>query len=225
MKEENIIYNGQYLLIEENNTKIFLHADSSLTLIHLVEASENFFKRRVEFKKKINDTSKYLTFSYDLKDNIVFSGYLTISDTSEIAGTISYQIMRPNTTRIIDGYYITITSSTYYLEHIVTLNKQECYTGKEDISVITLSNIEAFLFNILNQINNNHSIRNKTLIPYPPSINKIMGEEKSIIDLIKSITDTYPELNTFLKEYQFSRKRIRTNWHSKIIWYYIYERR
>ena len=30
MKEENIIYNGQYLLIEENNTKIFLHADSSL---------------------------------------------------------------------------------------------------------------------------------------------------------------------------------------------------
>ena len=93
------------------------------------------------------------------------------------------------------------------------------------LSYKRLSNIEAFLFNILNQINNNHSIRNKTLIPYPPSINKIMGEEKSIIDLIKSITDTYPELNTFLKEYQFSRKRIRTNWHSKIIWYYIYERR
>lgn len=49
MKEENILYNGESLLIKNTSTKIFLHTDSSMSLIDLVEGTTVDFRRRIEF--------------------------------------------------------------------------------------------------------------------------------------------------------------------------------
>lgn len=219
MKEVSILYNGEFLSIKENDTKIFLHTDNVLTLIHLVEGQEKNFKRRLEFKKKVNDSNRYMSFSYNLNSKTYFSGSLTISSNNEITGTISYQILIPNSTHINEGYYLTINSGSYYLEHIITANIEKACLEEKQISTLSIASIEAFLFNLLNRINNLHSINNKPLI-FPPYISHILNEENNIINIIESLIEKYPELEDFLKRYQqaYTRKRTFSSWFISNIW-------
>lgn len=202
MKEVSILYNGNFLTRKDYNNQIFLHADEFLTIIHLVEGKGNNFKKRIEFKKRANDRNKYLTYSQQITPNIAFSGELVISEDNIITGNISYQILKPNTTHIIEGYYITISQCNYFIEHIITNQIKRESTEERLITPLSTFNIESFLFNILNKINNSHSIKNKILIPISFYINKILTEEQSILDYIKTLINKYPELKAFLYFYE-----------------------
>lgn len=208
MKEESILYNGQYLLIKDTGTKIFLHVDSSLILIDLVESDSNNFRRRIEFKKKNNNSNKYITFSYYITPTIVFSGYLEVSPNNIITGNISFQFLKENSTKILEAYYLTLYSNSYYIEYIITENIQKSFLESKIIETVTLENAEVFLFNIINSINNTRCIKNQILIPYHISINQILREEKRILNLISSLLTSYPKLQEFLDNYlPFERKR------------------
>lgn len=209
MKEVDILYNGDFLQIAGTDTKIFLHADKFMYLIHLVEGNSNNFKRRIEFKKRVNDSNKYLTFSYFTTPTICISGELIISDKNEINGDIRFQILKENSTSIIEGYYLTIKSDSYYLEYIKTTGLDITYLEDKSIIPLTTANIEIFLYSLLSKINNNRSVRNQVLIPNYIKINKLLQEEKNILDLIYTLTSKYPNLHNFLTHYEenFSRKR------------------
>lgn len=208
MKEENILYNGENLLIKNTGTKIFLHTDSSMSLIDLVEGTTVDFRRRIEFKKKNNNPNKYVTFSYYITSTIVFSGYLEISPSNTIIGDISFQFLKENSTKILEAYYLRLYSNGYYIEYIITENIQKSFLESKRIETVTIETIEVFLFNIINGINNKRCIKSQRLIPYHISINQIFGEEKRILKLITDLTTTYPKLQEFIDEYiPFERKR------------------
>lgn len=220
MKKVKILHDGEFLFIKENDTKIFLQADNILALIHLVEEQKKNFKRRIEFKRRIDDNYRHISFSYYLDSNTIFSGELTISSNSEITGLVSYHILRPNSTRIKEEYHLTIDSDSYYLEHITTPNIEKTCIEKKKITALAITEIDVFLFNILNKINNIQCIKNKYHISYPPSISHILNEENNIISIIESLVERYPELEAFLKRYQqiYTRKRTFPSWFNIIIW-------
>ncbi len=207
--EANILYNGKCINEKKHDTSIFLHEDNIITIIHLVEYQNSVFKRRIEFKKRTNDKNRYITYSYHVAPNIVFSGELVISEEDIITGNISYQILKPNSTSITEGYYLTIKYSSYHIEHILTYQIQRNRIDEKILSPLSTSIIESFLFNILNGINNLHSIKNKPLFPPTPSITAIFKEEQNILGLIKDLIKEYPELEDFLYHYRpvFKRKR------------------
>lgn len=216
MKEVSILYNGKYITKGNNDTKIFLHVDENSNIIHLVEGTTDNFKRRIEFKKRAKDNNKYITFSNYLTPTIVFSGDLIITEDNFVIGNISLQVLKENSTNIIEAYYLRLNLTDYYLDYIITANIRRFSIESNPIEPITLPYIEIFLFNILNKINNTRSIKNKTLIPYPISISKIFQEEQIILNIVKNLIDKYPELNIFLEQLAtFKRKRTISYWLQK----------
>lgn len=211
MKEESILFNGQYLLIKDTSTKIFLHTDNTSALMHLVEGESNNFKRRLEFKKRKNNSCKYITFSYFIIPSIAFSGELKISPEEIITGNISFQFLRDNSTKLLESYYITFGFNSYYIEHIITENIPKREIKNKQIKTPTLENIEILLFNIINEINNTRCIKNKKLIPYHISFNQILREEKRILNLISSLVTAYPQMQEFLNEYTPLERKRRQN--------------
>lgn len=208
MKEISILVNGKYIIKADKDYKIFLYADETSFMIHLIEETNDTFKKRIEIKKAANDDNKYISFCYHLNSYFVYSGYITISENNLIIGDINFQILEQGKTSIIEGYYLTISFTDYYLEHIITknINRELLYTNKN--STITIFNMDAFLFNIINLINNRQSTKNEVLIPQIPSFSHILSEEKNILEYIKSL-EAHPELEDFLKKYynKYNRKR------------------
>lgn len=202
MKEVSILVNGNYIIKENNNNKIFLHADETGFMIHLVEGINNNFRKRIEIKKRDNDNNKYIFFCYYLNPCVVYSGHVTITEDNLVVGDISG-------THIIEGYYLTLNTTGYSLEHIITKNidRRPLYTNKSH--AITTTNIDAFLFDIINRINNRRSIKNKMVIPFSITFSHVLNEEKHILEYIESLLETYPELSNFLANYhnKFNRKR------------------
>lgn len=208
MKEVSILYNGKYLIKDNGDIKIFLHADEYLTIIHLVEETKNSFKRRLEFKKRVNDNNKYIAFSFYLTPVLVLSGDIVITEDNFIIGNISFQILRENSTSIIEGYYLRLNLNDYYLEHIITDNIRIFPIESSATTPLTITNIDVFLFNIINKINNIQSIKNKEPILCSFRISKIFQEEQIILNIIKDLINIYPELNIFLEQFAgFNRKR------------------
>lgn len=209
MKEVSILVNGNYIIKENNNNKIFLHANETGFMIHLVEGINNNFRKRIEIKKKDNDNNKYIFFCYYLNPCVVYSGHVTITEDNLVVGDISFQILEQGKTHIIEGYYLTLSLKEYSLEHIVTRNidRRPLYTNRG--FTITTSNVDAFLFDIINQINNRRSIKNEMVIPFSITFSHVLNEERHILEYIESLLETYPELGNFLANYhnKFNRKR------------------
>lgn len=210
MKEVSILVNGNYIIKKNNNNKIFLHADETGFMIHLVEGINNNFRKRIEIKKKDNDNNKYIFFCYYLNPCVVYSGHVTITEDNLVVGDISFQILESGKTNIVEGYYLTLSTTGYSLEHIVTrsIDRRLLYTNRSH--AITISNIDTFLFDIINQINNRRSIKNEMVIPFSITFSHVLNEERHILEYIESLLETYPELGNFLANYhnKFNRKRI-----------------
>lgn len=209
MKNKSIFLNGKKIIEETSNIKLFLLEYETYSLIHLIKGQGNDFRKRIEFKKRNNDT-KEISFSYLLPNWIAFSGELTIFNTNEITGNISFQFLKINDTKIIEGYYLNLNNGKCTITNIITKDIKNQQIEIKNIPQIYLNNIDIFLFNIILQINNNHSINNKRLIT-PISISKIIGEEQSILKEVQPLTSEYPELSSFITNYEktYSRKRIR----------------
>jgi len=208
MKEVNLYLNNDCLNKGPFNTTIFLNYVRDLILIHLVEYEDNNFKRRIEFKKYKYNNYKYLSFSILTLPNFSFSGNITFLPNNEIlTGTIEFQILKSNSTRIIETYYLKIDETKYELTHFLNQNITENTILQESRPDLSLSNIDIFLFNIITIINNLCSASNKANIPTNLNLNSILNEEQQIINMLKEKEIYFPKLSDYLNEYQLTRKR------------------
>lgn len=210
MKEVNLLLNGIYLNKGDYSTSIFLHNITELTIIDLVEYQQKKFKQRIEFKKYPNNY-QCLFFSNFITPNFVFSANITLSENNEIVESfIEFQTLKPNSTNIIEAYYLDIASNKYSLKHIITHSIETNIILNGNIENLSLANIDTFLFGIINTINNLRTIQNKKALPINLNINHFLRKEQEILNLVQDFTTNNPDLEKFIHNYNpISRKRIK----------------
>lgn len=200
--------------INEGDTKkerktFFCHYnDSKLTLIHMVEHSDNTFQKSVEFRHYQNHLETYFRFSITIAPNIVLDGEFAFLQDKVIKGNFQIKILQMNSTSILDTFTISLQDNTYSIEHLI--NHTRAYhilaTGKFDIT--TIWDLDIFLFNIISIINNYQSTTKKMLIPPLFYITPLIKEETNALQRLKNSSNS--EAKEFYNHYSSILKRTRT---------------
>lgn len=193
---------------KERKTFFCRYDDSEISLIHMVEYDNNVFQKSVEFRHYQNQLESCFRFATIIAPNIFLNGEFIFLGDKVIKGLFQIEILQMNSTSILDTFTISLQDNVYFIEHLINHTRTSYILASGKFDIASIWDLDIFLFNIINIINNHQSTSRKTLIPPILYISPLIKEETNALQCLKNSSNS--EAKEFYNHYSSILKRTRT---------------